>query len=166
VRRAAPAGRPIGLWLEIKSPERYPGVEEALAEVLRTTPGRWLTSPRRADFFKATSLNFESLRRFAEVIDHAVPAGGIASTVPDDATLPELATWMEYYIVNYRPRSSATAATASRCTGRTTGSSTSSATTSLRDTQRGARRATGAPAPGSRSARCRRAGRAQSSGRR
>jgi glycerophosphoryl diester phosphodiesterase len=71
--------------------------------VLRTTPGDWLTSPRRADFFKATSFNFESLRRFAEVIDRAVPVGGIASTVPDDATLSELATWMEYYIVNYRP---------------------------------------------------------------
>lgn len=91
----------VGLWLEIKSPERYPGVEVALAEVLRTTPGGWLTAPDRAEFFKATSFNFDSLRAFAEEIDHAVPVGGIASTVADDATLRELATWMEYYIADY-----------------------------------------------------------------
>jgi glycerophosphoryl diester phosphodiesterase len=91
----------IGLWLEIKSPERYPGVEAAMAEVLETTPGGWLTAPDRAEFFKATSFNFDSLRTFAEAIDYAVPVGGIASTVADDATLRELATWMEYYIVDY-----------------------------------------------------------------
>jgi glycerophosphoryl diester phosphodiesterase len=91
----------IGLWLEIKSPERYPGVEAAMAEVLRTTAGGWLTAPDRAEFFKATSFNFDSLRTFAEEIDHAVPVGGIASTVADDAALRELATWMEYYIVDY-----------------------------------------------------------------
>jgi glycerophosphoryl diester phosphodiesterase len=91
----------VGLWLEIKSPERYPGVEAAMAEVLRTTPGGWLTAPDRAEFFKATSFNFDSLRTFAEEIDYAVPVGGIASTVADDATLRELATWMQYYIVDY-----------------------------------------------------------------
>jgi glycerophosphoryl diester phosphodiesterase len=91
----------VGLWLEIKSPERYPGVEEAIAEVLRTTPGGWLTAPDRAEFFKATSFNFDSLRTFAEEIDYAVPVGGIASTVADDATLRELARWMEYYIVDH-----------------------------------------------------------------
>jgi glycerophosphoryl diester phosphodiesterase len=91
----------IGLWLEIKSPERYPGVEAAIAEVLRTTAGGWLTAPDRAEFFKATSFNFDSLRTFAEEIDNAVPVGGIASTVADDATLRELATWMEYYIVDH-----------------------------------------------------------------
>jgi glycerophosphoryl diester phosphodiesterase len=91
----------VGLWLEIKSPERYPGVEEAIAEVLRTTPGGWLTAPDRAEFFKATSFNFESLRSFAEEIDYAIPMGGIASTVADDATLRELATWMEYFIVDH-----------------------------------------------------------------
>jgi glycerophosphoryl diester phosphodiesterase len=91
----------LGLWLEIKSPERYPGVEAAIADVLATTPGGWLTAPDRATFFKATSFNFASLRAFAEEIDYAVPVGGIASTVADDATLRELATWMEYYIVDY-----------------------------------------------------------------
>jgi glycerophosphoryl diester phosphodiesterase len=91
----------VGLWLEIKSPERYPGVEAAMAEVLRTTAGGWLTAPDRAGFFKATSFDFDSLRRFAEEIDHAVPVGGIASTVADDAALRELATWMQYYIVDY-----------------------------------------------------------------
>ena len=91
----------LGLWLEIKSPERYPGVEAAMAEVLRTTAGGWLTAPDRAEIFKATSFNFSSLRAFAEEIDYAVPVGGIASTVADDATLRELATWMEYYIVDY-----------------------------------------------------------------
>jgi glycerophosphoryl diester phosphodiesterase len=91
----------VGLWLEIKSPGRYPGVEAAMAEVLRTTAGGWLTAPDRAEFFKATSFDFDSLRRFAEEIDHAVPVGGIASTVADDAALRELATWMQYYIVDY-----------------------------------------------------------------
>ncbi len=91
----------IGLWLEIKSPGRYPGVEAAMAEVLRATPGGWLTSPDRAEFFKATSFDFDSLRTFSEEIDYAVPVGGIASTVADDAALRELATWMEFYIVDY-----------------------------------------------------------------
>ncbi|HEX6023267.1 MAG TPA: glycerophosphodiester phosphodiesterase family protein [Solirubrobacter sp.] len=91
----------VGLWLEIKSPERYPGVEEAIAEVLRTTPGGWLTAPDRAEFFKATSFNFDSLRKFAEEIDNAVPVGGISSTVPDDAALREHATWMEFFIVDH-----------------------------------------------------------------
>ena len=91
----------LGLWLEIKSPARYPGVEAAMAEVLRATPGGWLSSPDRAEFFKATSFDFDSLRTFSEEIDYAVPVGGIASTVADDAALRELATWMEFYIVDY-----------------------------------------------------------------
>lgn len=91
----------VGLWLEIKSPGRYPGVEAAMAEVLRSTPGGWLTAPDRAEFFKATSFDFDSLRTFAEEIEYAVPVGGIASTVADDAALRELATWMEFYIVDY-----------------------------------------------------------------
>jgi glycerophosphoryl diester phosphodiesterase len=91
----------VGLWLEIKSPARYPGVEAAMAEDLRATPGGWLTAPDRAEFFKATSFDFDSLRTFSEAIDYAVPVGGIASTVADDAALRELATWMEFYIVDY-----------------------------------------------------------------
>ena len=91
----------VGLWLEIKSPARYPGVEAAMAEDLRATPGGWLTAPDRAEFFKATSFDFDSLRSFSEEIDYAVPVGGIASTVADDAALRELATWMEFYIVDY-----------------------------------------------------------------
>lgn len=91
----------LGLWLEIKSPERYPGVEKAIADVLRTTPGGWLTAPDRAEFFKATSFNFDSLRTFAEEIDNAVPVGGIASTVPGDAALREHAQWMEFFIVDH-----------------------------------------------------------------
>ncbi|WP_020575493.1 glycerophosphodiester phosphodiesterase family protein [Actinopolymorpha alba] len=92
----------LGLWLELKSPERHPDLEQAVADVLRSAPGDWLTSPDRARRVKVTSFNHEALAKFAAEIDHAVPLGGLSETVPDDATLRHLAGWLEYFIPDHR----------------------------------------------------------------
>jgi glycerophosphoryl diester phosphodiesterase len=75
---------------------------QAVADVLRTAPGGWLTAPDRARWLKVTSFNFEVLADFVREVDHAVPVGGIAERVPDNPTLRELAGWMEYFNPNYR----------------------------------------------------------------
>ncbi len=92
----------LGLWLELKSPDPDGRLVRAVAEVLRTAPGGWLTAPDRARWLKATSFNVQLLANFAEEIAHAVPVGGIAERVPDDQPLRELASWLEFYIPNYR----------------------------------------------------------------
>lgn len=92
----------IGVWLELKGAGRHPEFAPAVAEVLRTTPGGWLTAPDRARRFVATSFNWETLATFADLIDHAVPIGGIAEVVPDDAKLRELSGWMDFFIPHYR----------------------------------------------------------------
>jgi glycerophosphoryl diester phosphodiesterase len=94
-------GHGLGLWMELKSPDRHPRLAQAVADVLRTAPGGWLTAPDRDRWLKVTSFNFDVLADFVREVDHAVPVGGIAERVPDDATLRELAGWMEYFIPNY-----------------------------------------------------------------
>lgn len=89
----------IGLWLELKRPRPNDGLEKAVAEVLRGTPGGWLTEPRRC---VATSFDNAALTRFAEEIEYAVPFGQLGSTVPDDVALRELAGWVTYYIPDCR----------------------------------------------------------------
>lgn len=89
----------IGLWLELKRPRPNDGLEKAVAEVLRSTPGDWLTEPGRC---VATSFDNAALTRFAEQIEYAVPFGQLNSTVPDDDTLRELASWVTYYIPDCR----------------------------------------------------------------
>ncbi|MEQ7009555.1 glycerophosphodiester phosphodiesterase family protein [Actinopolymorpha sp. B17G11] len=95
-------GHGLGLWMELKSPDRHPRLVQAVADVLRTAPGGWLTAPDRARWLKVTSFNFDVLADFVREVDHAVPVGGITERVPDDATLRELAAWMQYFIPNYR----------------------------------------------------------------
>ncbi|MGW5365008.1 glycerophosphodiester phosphodiesterase family protein [Actinopolymorpha pittospori] len=92
----------IGVWLELKGAGRHPDFAPAVAEVLRTTPGGWLTAPDRERRFVATSFDWETLATFADLIDHAVPIGGIAEVVPDDAKLWELTGWMDFFIPHYR----------------------------------------------------------------
>ncbi|HEY8454158.1 MAG TPA: glycerophosphodiester phosphodiesterase family protein [Actinopolymorphaceae bacterium] len=92
----------LGLWMELKSPHLHPRLAEAVAEVLRTTPGGWLSASDRSRWLTVTSFDFDVLADFAREIDHAVPIGGIAEHVPDDATLRELAGWMDYFVPNYR----------------------------------------------------------------
>lgn len=89
----------IGLWLELKSPKRHPGLTKAVAEVLRSAPGGWLTAPGRC---VASSFDHEALARFAEEIGFAVPFGWLGSTVPSDAELAELPSWVSYVIPDCR----------------------------------------------------------------
>ncbi len=92
----------IGLWLELKSPQIHTRLAQAVADVLRTAPDGWLTARDRARWLKVTSFNWEILADFADEIDKAVPVGGITEWVPDDATLQDLAGWMEFLIPDYR----------------------------------------------------------------
>jgi glycerophosphoryl diester phosphodiesterase len=97
----------IGLWLELKSPTvttrlAQTTLARAVADVLRTAPDGWLIAPDRARWVKATSFNWQVLADFAAAIEDALPVGGITEWVPDDATLHELAGWMEFLIPNYR----------------------------------------------------------------
>ena len=89
----------IGLWLELKSPKRHPGLTKVVAEVLRTAPGDWLTAPGRC---VASSFDHEALARFAEEVGFAVPFGWLGSTVPSDAELAELPSWVSYVIPDCR----------------------------------------------------------------
>lgn len=89
----------IGLWLEIKSPRLHPGLEKSTAEVLRNSPGDWLTAPYRC---VATCFDHEALERFAQEVQYAVPFGQLGSTVPDDAELRRLSEWVHYYIPDWR----------------------------------------------------------------
>ena len=92
----------IGLWAELKGANRHPDFVPAVAEVLRNTPGGWLTAPDRHRRFVATSFYFDPLAKFAAEIDHAVPLGGIVESVPDDETLRQVGSWMDYFIPNFR----------------------------------------------------------------
>ncbi|MET9018616.1 glycerophosphodiester phosphodiesterase family protein [Actinopolymorpha sp. NPDC004070] len=92
----------IGLWAELKGANRHPDFVPAVAEVLRNTPGGWLTAPDRHRRFVATSFYFDPLAKFAAEIDHAVPLGGIVESVPGDETLQQVGGWMDYFIPNFR----------------------------------------------------------------
>lgn len=92
----------LGMWIELKSPEIHVRLDQAVADVLRTTPGGWLSAPDRARWLRVTSFNFESVARFAAETKGAVPVSGICEQVPDDATLRELGGWMEFLIPDYR----------------------------------------------------------------
>ncbi|GAA2755089.1 glycerophosphodiester phosphodiesterase family protein [Actinopolymorpha rutila] len=92
----------IGLWAELKGANRHPDFVPAVTEVLRNTPGGWLTAPDRHRRFVATSFYFDPLAKFAAEIDHAVPLGGIVESVPDDETLRQVGGWMDYFIPNFR----------------------------------------------------------------
>lgn len=89
----------IGLWLELKSPRRHPGLTTAVAEVLRTAPGDWLTAPGAC---VVTCFDHEALARFAEEVAFAVPFGQLVGAVPSDAELAALPAWVRWVIPDCR----------------------------------------------------------------
>jgi glycerophosphoryl diester phosphodiesterase len=89
----------LGLWAELKSPVPNPELVRATVEVLRRAPGDWLGDQAR---LTVTSFNFDVLAHVVEEVGPDVTVGAIAERVPDDATLGELARWVDFFIPNHR----------------------------------------------------------------
>ncbi|MFC4006445.1 glycerophosphodiester phosphodiesterase [Nonomuraea purpurea] len=80
-------GSGMGLLLEIKSPELYPGIEARIAAELRRNSD-WLTPGRLV----VQSFNWESTRKFHKLLPD-VPIGLLGT--PSTAQLPELAKFAD-----------------------------------------------------------------------
>ena len=82
---------PSGLLLEIKAPERYPGIEADVAAVMRACPG-YVDSAVAADQLVVESFNYASMRLYKE-LEPSVTVGLLGR--PTLEQLPELATWAD-----------------------------------------------------------------------
>ncbi|MGP3959023.1 glycerophosphodiester phosphodiesterase [Nonomuraea sp. 3N208] len=83
----AMSGSGMGLLLEVKKPELYPGIERRIADELRRHSS-WLSPGRLV----VQSFNFESMRRFHRLLPD-VPIGLLGT--PTTAELPELARFAD-----------------------------------------------------------------------
>ncbi|WP_188187024.1 glycerophosphodiester phosphodiesterase [Nonomuraea sp. SYSU D8015] len=83
----AMSGSGMGLLLEVKKPELYPGIEERIATELRRHPG-WLAPGKLV----VQSFNWESMRTFHRLLPD-VPIGLLGT--PSTAQLPELAKFAD-----------------------------------------------------------------------
>ncbi|MEU6041261.1 glycerophosphodiester phosphodiesterase family protein [Actinomadura sp. NPDC047616] len=77
----------IGLLLEVKSPELYPGIEKRIADELRRNP-LWLLPDPRERRLVVQSFNWESMERFSDIMP-GVPIGLLGT--PTVEQLPALA---------------------------------------------------------------------------
>ncbi|MGW0805172.1 glycerophosphodiester phosphodiesterase [Nonomuraea sp. NPDC002799] len=80
-------GSGLGLLLEVKSPELYPGIEARIADELRNNPG-WLRPGRVV----VQSFAWDAMRRFHRLLPN-VPIGLLGT--PTSAQLPELASFAD-----------------------------------------------------------------------
>ncbi|RHW35020.1 glycerophosphodiester phosphodiesterase [Lysinibacillus yapensis] len=88
----------IGIFIEMKSPELYPGIEEEVAEALKE---RNLDKPQNEKIL-VQSFNFESMKKMDELLPK-VPIGVITSN-PADATLEslqEISTYADWFNPHY-----------------------------------------------------------------
>ncbi|MBF8187410.1 glycerophosphodiester phosphodiesterase [Nonomuraea sp. K274] len=83
----AMTGSRMGLLLEIKSPELYPGIEGRIATELRRHPG-WLAPGR----LTVQSFDWDSMRTFDGLVSR-VPIGLLGT--PSTTELPELASFAD-----------------------------------------------------------------------
>ncbi|GAA2614432.1 glycerophosphodiester phosphodiesterase family protein [Actinomadura fulvescens] len=81
----------LGLLLEIKAPDRYPGIERRVASDLRRNPS-WLRPDPRERRLIVQSFDFGSARRFNRLLPK-VPVGLLGK--PSAAQLPALARWAD-----------------------------------------------------------------------
>ncbi|MFC4052720.1 glycerophosphodiester phosphodiesterase [Actinomadura syzygii] len=84
-------GGGLGLLLEIKSPELYPGIEKRIAASLRGAPS-WLRTDPAERRLVVQSFDWESVRRFHAELPK-VPTGLIGT--PKTADLPKLAAYAD-----------------------------------------------------------------------
>jgi glycerophosphoryl diester phosphodiesterase len=90
-------GSGLGLLLEVKAPELYPGIERRVAAELRRHPS-WLRPDPSERLLVVQAFNFDSMRRFHEVMPR-VPVGLLGT--PAVADLPELATFADQINPNH-----------------------------------------------------------------
>jgi len=80
-----------GLLLELKSPGRYPGIEDEVADLMREFRG-YVRSAVAAGRLAVQSLDVDSLRRYHRA-EPRVPVALLGRPAPSD--LPALATWVD-----------------------------------------------------------------------
>ncbi len=88
----------IGILIEMKSPELYPGIEEMVVEELKK---RNLDKPQN-DKIIVQSFNFDSVKKMSQLLPD-VPMGVLTSSKADttDAALKEFATYADYFNPSY-----------------------------------------------------------------
>lgn len=93
------ATKNTGVFMEIKSPKNSPGVEKVVADALHNDPA-WI---KLVEAGKVEILSFdpESNMRFAELAPE-IPLQQLSSTVPDSATLAQIATFADSVGTSYR----------------------------------------------------------------
>ncbi|WP_407345475.1 glycerophosphodiester phosphodiesterase [Pengzhenrongella phosphoraccumulans] len=80
-----------GLLLELKSPGRYPGIEDEVADLMREFRG-YVRSAVATGRLAVQSLDVDSLRRYHRA-ESRVPVALLGRPAPSD--LPALATWVD-----------------------------------------------------------------------
>ncbi len=88
----------IGLLIELKTPDVYPGIEEEVAEMLKE---RNLDRPQDEEIM-IQSFNFESMKKMKQLLPD-VPIGVLTSSRTDtsDEALKEFATYADYFNPQY-----------------------------------------------------------------
>jgi glycerophosphoryl diester phosphodiesterase len=89
----------VGILIELKAPELYPGIEEEVAEELK---GRNLDKPQNEKII-IQSFNFESMKKINSLLPK-VPVGVLTSSIADttDEALKEFSTYADYFNPSYR----------------------------------------------------------------
>ncbi|MFI0484371.1 glycerophosphodiester phosphodiesterase [Actinomadura sp. 9N215] len=95
---SAMRGRGLGLLLEIKSPNLYPGIEKRVGAALERSPS-WLRDDPAERRLAVQSFDWESMRRFHSVLPK-VPIGLLGTPKAED--LPELASYADQINPTYR----------------------------------------------------------------
>ncbi|TMQ89162.1 glycerophosphodiester phosphodiesterase [Actinomadura soli] len=91
-------GRGLGLLVEIKSPNLYPGIEKRVATALKNSPS-WLKPDPAERRLAVQSFDWESMRRFHSVLPN-VPIGLLGTPKVED--LPALASYADQINPTYR----------------------------------------------------------------
>ncbi|MCP3741873.1 glycerophosphodiester phosphodiesterase [Rossellomorea sp. BNER] len=89
----------VGILIELKAPELYPGIEEEVAEELKE---RNLDKPQNEKII-IQSFNFESMKKINSLLPK-VPVGVLTSSIADttDEALKEFSTYADYFNPSYR----------------------------------------------------------------
>jgi glycerophosphoryl diester phosphodiesterase len=87
-----------GILMELKAPELYPGIEQQVADEFAGFPA-YVESAVRADRLVVQSFNWDSMAEYHE-LQPSVPVGLLGR--PDEARLPELATWADQINPHFR----------------------------------------------------------------
>lgn len=93
------ANNKIGVFIEIKSPVNSPGIEKVVADSLQNN--RDWNRLLKNDQIEVLGFDPASNQRFAELAPD-VPLQQLIGTVPDSATLAQIATYADHFGTSYR----------------------------------------------------------------